>query len=193
MSCPSPPRTQSALPPTAVIVKSRARLLRQARRMLRDRDGAEDAAQDALVCALRGLQDFRGEAQLGTWLYRLGVNAVLMSLRRQRRAAARLSRAARLSAGRPSWLHGTSEALAYRAQPLEQLEAHELARSLRRAVRELPDAYSTVVTLCDLDGRPLPEVASTLGLSVAGVRTRRLRAHRMLRQALGPQAAGWAP
>ena len=60
------------------VANSRPALLRQARRMLRDESGAEDAAQDAVLAALSHLDYFRGDAQLGTWLYRVGANAVLM-------------------------------------------------------------------------------------------------------------------
>src|SRR5207253_9860648 len=58
----------------AAVAGGRPLLVRQARRMMRDEDGAEDAAQDAMVAALRHLHEFRGDAQVGTWLYRVGAN-----------------------------------------------------------------------------------------------------------------------
>ena len=162
------------------VARSRPALLRQARRMLRDEVGAEDAAQDAMVAALRHVADFRGDAQLGTWLYRVGANAVLMGMRRDRRAADRTQRAAVTLPGESSWLNGTGTL----APPSKQFEGAEEAQLLRWAVEQLPEHYRCVVMLCDLDERPLEEVAESLGLTVGGVRTRRLRAHRMLRTTL---------
>jgi RNA polymerase sigma-70 factor (ECF subfamily) len=53
--------------------------------MLSDRAEAQDAAQEALVKAVRGLQSFNGKASLRTWLYRITVNACRDALRRRAR------------------------------------------------------------------------------------------------------------
>jgi RNA polymerase sigma-70 factor (ECF subfamily) len=178
------PGLQPLLPQTEKLVEaviaSRPALLRQARRMLRDESGAEDAAQDAIVQALSHLSCFRGDAQLGTWLYRVGANAVLMTLRRERRASQRTVRAASGVPDGASWLHGSSS----QAQAQAQLEAGQASDLLRWAIEQLPEHYRCVVVQCDLDEKPVQEVAAALGLTVGGVRTRRLRAHRLLRTAL---------
>jgi RNA polymerase sigma-70 factor (ECF subfamily) len=148
--------------------------------MLRSSDGAEDAAQDALVAALSNLDRFRGDAQLGTWLYRVGANAVLMTMRRDRRTADRTVRATAQLPQESCWLHGSSGS----PQPQFQLEAAQRAQLLRWAVEQLPERYRSVVMQCDLDERPIEEVATALGISIGGVRTRRLRAHRMIKDAL---------
>lgn len=166
------------------VAASRPALLRQARRMLRDESGAEDAAQDALVLALSHLSYFRGDSQLGTWLYRVGANAVLMTMRRERRASERKTRAAALQPGDASWLNGS----AAQAQAQAQLEDSQQGQLLRWAIEQLPERYRCVVVQCDLDEKPVHEVAAELGLSIGGVRTRRLRAHRMLRSALRHKA-----
>lgn len=54
-------------------------------RLLGDADRGADAAQDAMVNALRGLDGFRGEASFRTWLLRIAVNTARSHLRRQRR------------------------------------------------------------------------------------------------------------
>jgi RNA polymerase sigma-70 factor (ECF subfamily) len=54
-------------------------------RILRDRDLAQDAAQDALVNALNGLSRFRGEASFRTWLLRVAANAARTVLRKRGR------------------------------------------------------------------------------------------------------------
>ena len=62
-------------------------VLNLAFRMLKDRDEAEDILMDVFVQVPRSVQKFRGESNLGTWLYRLTVNACLMKLRAGRRHA----------------------------------------------------------------------------------------------------------
>src|SRR6478736_1995435 len=61
------------------------RLFRVARSILRDDADAEDALQDAYVQAYRKLQDFRGEAELSTWLTRIVINQALMRARKRTR------------------------------------------------------------------------------------------------------------
>lgn len=60
-------------------------VLNLAFRMLKDRDQAEDTLMDVFVQVPEAIQKFRGESALGTWLFRLTVNACLMKLRAQKR------------------------------------------------------------------------------------------------------------
>lgn len=62
-----------------------ANVLNLAFRMMKDRDEAEDILMDVFVQAPKAVQGFRGESALGTWLYRLTVNACLMKLRGDKR------------------------------------------------------------------------------------------------------------
>ena len=60
-------------------------VLNLAFKMLKDRDQAEDILMDVFVQVPTDIQKFRGDCALGTWLYRLTVNACLMKLRADRR------------------------------------------------------------------------------------------------------------
>ena len=62
-----------------------ANVLNLAFRMMKNRDEAEDILMDVFVQAPKAVQSFRGESALGTWLYRLTINACLMKLRAQKR------------------------------------------------------------------------------------------------------------
>ena len=68
---------------TRIIEHYDPRLRMLAFQVLRDRDAMDDALQDAYVSAYKALPDFRGEAAMGTWLYRLTYNACLAHLRRR--------------------------------------------------------------------------------------------------------------
>jgi RNA polymerase sigma-70 factor, ECF subfamily len=61
------------------------RLLAVARRITRNEEDARDVVQAAYLSAFRGLDQFAGACQLGTWLHRIVVNTALMRLRSQRR------------------------------------------------------------------------------------------------------------
>ena len=60
-------------------------VLNLAFRMLKDRDQAEDILMDVFVQVPKAIKGFRGQSALGTWLYRLTVNACLMKLRAEKR------------------------------------------------------------------------------------------------------------
>ena len=68
----------------ALMRRHNGRLFRVARAILKDDSEAEDALQDAYLDAYRHIADFRGSAQVGTWLTRIVVNQALMRLRRQK-------------------------------------------------------------------------------------------------------------
>ena len=67
-----------------LFARHRLRLYRLALRLLRSREEAEDAVQDALLSAYRNLDSFEGRSLFSTWLTRIVVNAALVRMRRQR-------------------------------------------------------------------------------------------------------------
>lgn len=160
----------------------RDRMVRVASKILRDGREAEDAAHDAVVLALRAAETFRAEAQVGTWLHRVAVNAALMRSRVRRRTA---SRAVALESDGERVARAPA-AVKDAPQPTagEQLEAHEASIRLRAAVEDLPRRYRDVVELCVYDEVPTPDVARTLGITPAAVRTRMGRACARLRARL---------
>lgn len=160
------------------VIKNRPILVRQAHKLFHNLAYAEDAAQDALVSALSHLDNFRGDSQVSTWLYKVGTNAALMNIRRMKRAKDHTQRAMIDSPISGYWLHGNTSLQG----PQSALEGTQQQHILHQAVAQLPEHYRKVVALCDLNEQPIDQVAASLGLTVGGVRTRRLRAHRMLRK-----------
>src|SRR5512139_854728 len=67
------------------------RVYRQAHRILGSRQDAEDATQEVFLKVYRGLHDFRREAQIGTWIYRITFN-VCVAIRQKRRIETASSR-----------------------------------------------------------------------------------------------------
>jgi RNA polymerase sigma-70 factor, ECF subfamily len=133
---------------------------------------AEEVAQEAFIRVFRGLPKFRGDAALGTWIYRLAVNAALSH--RARRANAPTA---------PSEEQGAERIAA--AVP----EARDLAlrKQLERALAALPIGYRTVLVLHDVEGLEHEEVAQILGCHVGTSKSQLHKARARLREALAVQ------
>ena len=167
------------------------RLLRTARRLLLNEEDARDAVQDAFLSAVRSLGDFRGEAQLSSWVHRIAINAALIKLRARRRV--REQPIEELLPGfRPDGEH--REPIHPWVEPCEaNLERQELQDLVHAAIARLPEDYRVILSLRDLEGLDTKETAHLLGISVDAVKTRLHRARQALRTLLDPHLRGDAP
>lgn len=165
----------------AVIMRRHNRLLfRTARSILKSDTDAEDALQEAYLCAWRGLAGFRAEARLSTWLVRIVANEALGRLRRPEARVVSLESVA----GSPG-----ADALASLAdEPDRQPPVHAMRAQLRRLLEDridmLPATYRSVFVLRAVEEMSVEEVARALGIPEATVRTRYFRARSLLREGL---------
>ena len=161
------------------------RLFRVARAIVKSDLEAEDVLQDAYLEAYRHITDFRGGAQLGTWLTRIVVNQALMRLRKQKRERVVVP------------FGGPRRPNDVRADAAEHVVADERAESpstatlraeirsiLERRIDELPVAFRTVFIMRDVEDMSVQETAEALAIPAATVRTRLFRARALLREAL---------
>lgn len=157
------------------------RLFRVARAILRSDADAEDAVQDAYVKAYRAMAGFRGESRLSTWLTRIVVNEAYARLRRVPRAEV---------IPLVDDLAHVEVDVAQAQEPERPDEAAtraELRRLLERHIDALPEPFRTVFVLRDVEELAVEEVAATLGIAEATVRTRAFRARALLRAALAQE------
>ena len=148
------------------------RLYRLALNLLHDPDEAEDAVQEAFISLTRGIADFEGRSQLGTWLYRVTYNAALQRLRR----AQRPQRSVSDDSAAAERLEDPS------AGPEERLDAAELRRRLDAAMATLPDSLRMAFFLRDVEGLSTLEAADTLGVTESALKVRLHRARLALRE-----------
>lgn len=134
--------------------------------LLRDRDLMNDALQDTFVSAYRSLPKFRGDAALGTWLYRICYRACLVYVKR-----GRLTLVAEVDAG----------PLAAPGDHGEDLGLRDL---LATALGELPAEQRVAVLMVDRDGYDYRSVADVLGVPEGTVASRLSAARASLRVAL---------
>jgi RNA polymerase sigma-70 factor (ECF subfamily) len=164
----------------AVLVgRHRAMLVGVCRRALGDPGLAEDAAQEAVLQAMLGLEGLERPERFGAWLGGIGVNVCRRWRRDQAREAWSL---AALTGGRAGPDPVPEE-------PAEAAEASEEVWRVRRAVGRLPAGQRAAVVLFYLVGMAHREVAATLGIGVGAVKTRLHKGRTALRAELADEEA----
>src|SRR4051812_32147660 len=133
-------------------------LFRTARAILRDDAEAEDALQEAYLQAYRSLGEFRGEAQISTWLARIVANEALMRLRKQTRRAAIVPIDASVPADEIAQVEMDME------KPDVAAQRSEMRRLLESQIDALPDAYRAVFMLRAVEELSVEETAEVLDL-----------------------------
>jgi RNA polymerase sigma-70 factor (ECF subfamily) len=156
------------------------RLFRVARSILKDDADAEDALQDAYVQAYRKLGEFRGEAELSTWLTRIVINQALMRVRSRSRHRNVVS-FTQQETGAAAELEVPD---AHAESPSDAALRGEVRKVLERRIDELPEAFRTVFVMREVEEMTARETADALGIPEATVRTRLFRARAQLREAL---------
>jgi RNA polymerase sigma-70 factor (ECF subfamily) len=156
------------------------------RRIIRNREDAEDATQECFLSAFVHLKDFNGRSQFSTWLTRIAINAALMKLRKKRGL-----QEVPMDEPNPSF-----EPVAQREfrdgapDPEESCSLRERKRIVVSAISGLRPRARDVVELIHLQEHLIKETAQILGISTAAVKTRmfhaKIKMHRMrLLQSVG--------
>ena len=151
-------------------------------RMLGRREEAEDMAQEVFVQVFKAMDQFRGDAKLGTWIYRIAVNlskkrVKYLSRRRsgaedelepiaERRA---LGEAGGVTAGELS-------------RPDHLVEGYQMETLVKRCIAELPEDFREILVLGDVEDLAYEEIVEITGLPVGTVKSRLHRARALLRE-----------
>jgi RNA polymerase sigma-70 factor, ECF subfamily len=149
--------------------------------ILRDATEAEDAAQEAMIKAYRGLGRFRGDAKFSTWLTTITLNEARSRLRKSARVKVEsLDRREQEEDYTPFLVAD------WREIPSETLEREELATHIEQAIQNLPPSYREVFLLRDKEEMSIEEIAQALGVKGNLVKVRLFRARMMLQKQLAP-------
>jgi RNA polymerase sigma-70 factor, ECF subfamily len=143
---------------------------------------AEEVVQDALWKVVRKIDTFRGESAFGSWFYRIVANAAYQKLRR-RRVGRELPLDEVRAPGDEDGGHAEPVA-AWSPAVDDPSRRTELRAVLSDAMDALAPDYRATIVLHDVQGLSTGQVAETLGLSVANVKTRVHRARVLLRKRL---------
>jgi RNA polymerase sigma-70 factor (ECF subfamily) len=156
------------------------RLYRLARATLRNDAEAEDALQDAYLHAYRSMSQFRGDAQLSTWLSRLVLNECFARIRRSARRQNVIP-----IVDAPDWVEQAEAMTSHdNSAPDDALARSQVRALLERKLDALPELFRIVFVLRSIEEMTVEETAQCLNIPEATVRSRHFRARSMLRESL---------
>jgi RNA polymerase sigma-70 factor (ECF subfamily) len=152
-------------------------------RMVRNRELAEDLAQETFIKALNALESYRPEYKFSSWLFKIANNAAIDHLRK--RELDTLSLEGSPHADTPQLVEATALQIGEKAETaLEAVEHKELGGEIERAIAKLRPEYRTCILLRHVEGRAYEEIAEILNLPLGTVKTYIHRARNELRIAL---------
>jgi RNA polymerase sigma-70 factor (ECF subfamily) len=141
-------------------------------------EDAEESMQDAFVKAFRHLADFRREARFTTWLTRIAINDAIEK-RKSRKTLVSLSETENAE---EQFIPRRYEP--WKSSPEQLYGKQELHRIVEEAIQSLATMYREAFVLRDVEGLSAEEAAEALGISVAALKSRLLRARLMIRERL---------
>lgn len=136
-----------------------------------DHDNAEDIVQEVFVKVYSALASFRGEAELGTWIYRITTNLSLNHVKQHKRKAERS-------------IDVMDAAATHLASHDNHTEESDRRLHIERALHELPTLQRAVVILRHLDGLSTRQVSQILKCSEGTVKTHLFRGLKKMRNKL---------
>jgi RNA polymerase sigma factor (sigma-70 family) len=137
---------------TQIIKKYQEKLYWHIRRMVIDHEDANDVLQNMFIKVWKGLDNFREDSQLYTWLYRIATNECLTFLdQRKKRSSTSLS--------------DEQNGLINKVRASEHFDANKLEWKLQIAIQELPEKQRAVFNLRYYDEMPYQEMSRMLETS----------------------------
>ena len=159
------------------------KIFRLAKNITRHDEDAEDVLQDAFLKAYEHLDRFEGNSKFYTWLVRIAVNEALMKLRKRKTdKTVPLDEPVDLGEDLVQ-----REIAVWEDNPEQRYSGEEMRKILEDALDTLKPDFRTVFTLRDIEELSTEETAEALGISVAAVKSRLLRARLALREKLTRQ------
>ncbi len=149
-------------------------------RMVRDRELAEDLAQETFVKVLNAIESYRPEYKFSSWIFKIANNAAIDHLRK--RSLDTLSLDGSPHAQTADAVEATTLQIGdNRESALDEVTSRELGAQIEEAIGNLRPEYRSCILLRHVDGRPYEEIAEILDLPLGTVKTYIHRARNELR------------
>ena len=140
-----------------IVAQYSEQLYWQIRRMVQSHHDADDLLQNTFMKAWMSIENFRGDARLSTWLYKIAVNEAITFLARERRRQG-------LS------LDDEASALAATIEADTDIDGDSLAVELRKAIATLPEKQRLVFNMKYFDDMKYEDISNILGTSVGALK-----------------------
>jgi len=152
-------------------------------RMVRDRQLAEDLAQETFIKALNAIGSYRPEFKFSSWIFKIANNAAIDHLRRREIDTLSIDGAPHATTAED--IEATALQVGDKGEtPLAELEARELGTAIERAIGRLRPEYRSCIMLRHVEGLAYEEIAQLLELPLGTVKTYIHRARHELRDML---------
>ena len=152
-------------------------------RMVRDRELAEDLAQETFVRTLNNLKRYDASSKFSSWLFKIGYNLTIDHLRRKELQVVSIHGAP--DAVTPDQQAATAITLVTKDErPDELLAARELGSEIESAIGTLRPEYQTAILLRHVEGYSYEEIATVMDVPLGTVKTYIHRARNELKGAL---------
>ena len=142
---------------TAIIRKYQEKLYWHIRRMVVEHEDTNDVLQNVFIRVWNGLENFREDAQLYTWLYRIATNECLTFLEQQKKR------------GTIS-LNDIETGLSNKVRADKYFDPNKLEWKLQLAIQQLPEKQRLVCTLRFYDEKPYEQMSQVLDTSEGGLK-----------------------
>jgi RNA polymerase sigma factor (sigma-70 family) len=137
---------------TVLIKKYQEKLYWHIRRMVIEHEDANDVLQNVLIRVWNGLQNFREDSQLYTWLYRIGTNECLTYLEQQKKRSS-------------VSLNDVESGLSNKIKADQHFDPNRLEWKLQLAIQQLPEKQRIVFNLRYYDEMPYEHMSKVLETS----------------------------
>ena len=147
-------------------------------RFLLNKEDAEDVSQEVFIEAYHSIREFRGEAKLGTWIYRIAISKSLDEIKKRNRKK-RIS-----SVGKTLGIEFISNLLVGNDRPDKTIEEKEGYSMLLKTLDKLPENQRIALTLSKIEDYPNSEIAAIMEISLTAVDSLIYRAKQNLKAIL---------
>jgi RNA polymerase sigma-70 factor, ECF subfamily len=155
-------------------------------RYLKNREDAEEVAQDVLLKVYQKIDAFRGDAALSSWIYRITFNAAMSRLREFKQNLPNQAEKTDEDTGRPV----KREVVDWSPLADEEMLRAEMRQTLVRALKDMPVLYRAPVILRDVQGLTTEEASAVLHVKEQTLKSRLHRGRLMLREHLSNFSGG---
>jgi RNA polymerase sigma-70 factor (ECF subfamily) len=169
-----------------------SRIFQLAYRYTRNREDAEEVAQDVLLKVCRNIDAFRGDSALSSWIYRITFNTAMSRLRTVKVRSREIGgdhAGARLADG-DEFSSMAHEVADWSALADDEVLRGQLRQRLIKALRDLPEIYRLPVLLRDVQGLSTEEASAVLRVKDQTLKSRLHRGRLILRDELSEFAGG---
>ena len=166
----------------ALVLRYKDRVYNVAYRFLGNHEDAQDVAQEVFCRAYRGIEGFKGDSKVYTWLYSIAGNLARNKLRDSKRKGRNMGISLEELERRAP---GTAQALATaRETPEEAARRRETEAALQACIEELPEHYRIVFVLRTFEQLSYEEIADSVGCPKGTVKSRLNHARKFLHEKL---------